>query len=64
MRCFNTHLFVLAEPVDMEHLREFTARCVCHAEPVFEVVAKVVSKEWPHCKWIVHYNLTLRHRNS
>lgn len=44
----------LAEPVDMEDLGELGAGTVSHAQPVREVVAKVVAKEGAHGEGVVH----------
>lgn len=46
---------ILSEPVDMEDLGQMSGGLsALHAQPVSEVVTKVVTKERPHCKGVVH----------
>lgn len=48
-------LLALSEPVDVEDLGHGAFR-VLQAQPVLQIVAKVVAKEWTHGEWIVHDN--------
>lgn len=49
---------VLSEPVDVEDLGQMSGGLsALHAQPVSEVVAKVVTEEGPHGKGVVHNHL-------
>lgn len=49
---------VLSEPVDVEDFGQLSGRLsALHAQPVSEVVAKVVTEERPHGKGVVHNDL-------
>lgn len=52
---------VLPEPVDVEDPGQLgRAGAALHAQPVGQVVAKVVAKEGPHGEGVVHQNLPCR----
>ena len=50
---------VLSEPVDVEDLGQLSGGLAgLHAQPVTEVVAKVVAEEWSHGEGVVHNDFT------
>lgn len=54
----------LAEPVDVEDLGEFGAGAVGHAQPVREVLSKVVAEEGTHGEGVVHDHLACRNEEE
>lgn len=56
---------VLSEPIDVKDLRQMSfSFSVLHAQPVSEVVAKVVTEEGSHGKRVVHNYLACGKRNE
>ena len=57
-------LSILAEPVHMEDLRQIHVCPLSKVQPMLQVVSKVVAKERPHGKWIMHDHLGCGGRNG
>lgn len=54
----------LTEPVHVEDLWKLGSGPVGHAQPVREVLSKVVAKEWPHGKWVMHDHFSWKREKS
>ena len=48
-------ILIKAEPIHMENLWHLVTGIFTHTQPVFHVLAKVVSEKWSHGKGISHH---------
>ncbi len=58
------YLSALPEPIHMENFWKTSSWFLLHAQPVLQVMAKIITEKWSHGERIVHYYFTLKQKSS